>query len=148
MAKVEKTDAEWKAELSAAEYHVIRDKGTEAPFTGELNKSQPKEGYFACRACANPLYTHTAKFESGCGWPAFDKCLTGSINTNVDTTHGMRRIEIVCAACDGHLGHVFEGEGKTETNERHCVNSVSIKYVKEPLPDAAPKDEEVLTEKL
>lgn len=84
-----------------------------------------------CRGCGNPLYSATAKFNSGCGWPAFDKCYSGAVSTNVDSSFGMRRVEIVCARCDGHLGHVFEGESLTPTNERHCVNSVSVKFVKE-----------------
>jgi peptide-methionine (R)-S-oxide reductase len=75
--------------------------------------------------------TFSLQFNSGCGWPAFDKCYEGAVATHVDTSYGMRRVEILCAACDGHLGHVFEGEHFTDTNERHCVNSVSVKYVKE-----------------
>lgn len=84
-----------------------------------------KEGHFVCRGCKTPLYSAKAKFDSGCGWPAFDKCYKGSINTHVDSSMGMRRVEITCATCGGHLGHVFEGERMTDTNERHCVNSVS-----------------------
>ncbi|KNC76531.1 methionine-R-sulfoxide reductase [Sphaeroforma arctica JP610] len=129
---ISKTDAEWKSSLSAQEYDVIRNKGTEAPGTGEYNKLYPKadEGHFACRACKNPIYSATAKFDSGCGWPAFDKCYEGSITTEIDQTMGLKRIEIMCSQCGGHLGHVFEGEKFTDTNERHCVNSVSIKFVK------------------
>ena len=100
--------------------------GTEAPGTGEYNKFSPSEGHFVCKACENPIYSHGAKFDSGCGWPAFDKCYTGSVATTKDGG----RVEITCAKCDGHLGHVFAGEGFTDTNERHCVNSVSVKYVK------------------
>jgi methionine-R-sulfoxide reductase len=84
-----------------------------------------KEGHFVCRACNAPLYSAEAKFKSGCGWPAFDKCYKGAVATKTDSTFGMRRVEILCGTCGGHLGHVFEGERMTPTNERHCVNSVS-----------------------
>ena len=99
--------------------------------TGEYNKFKPKEGHFACRGCGSPLYSAKSKFDSGCGWPAFDKCYEGRVATTIDQSHGMRRVEITCAACGGHLGHVFEGERFTDTNERHCVNSISVRYVKE-----------------
>merc|ERR1711998_415044 len=105
--------------------------GTE-PRGGEYDGFYPKagEGYFECRACKAPLYSAEAKFKSGCGWPAFDKCYKGAVETTIDSSHGMRRIEITCAKCGGHLGHVFEGERMTATNERHCVNSVSVKFNK------------------
>ena len=117
------------------EYRVLREKGTERPGTGEYNKFYPKDGHFVCAApsCATPLYSAAAKFDSGCGWPAFDKIVEGSVVTQTDMSMGMKRIEIMCAKCGGHLGHVFEGERFTETNERHCVNSVSVKYVDAPL---------------
>ena len=95
------------------------------------------EGYFACRGCEKPLYSAEAKFKSGCGWPAFDKCYKGSVETTVDETHGMQRIEITCAGCGGHLGHVFVGEGMTQTNERHCVNSVSVRFKKGAAPSVS-----------
>mmetsp|Transcript_4906 Transcript_4906/g.10662 ORF Transcript_4906/g.10662 Transcript_4906/m.10662 type:complete len:151 (-) Transcript_4906:371-823(-) len=130
--KVTKSNEEWKQILSAKEYQVLRAKGTEPAGTGEYDKFYPKagEGYFACRGCGNPLYSAQAKFNSGCGWPAFDKCYANSVSTEVDNSFGMRRVEIMCAKCDGHLGHVFEGEHLTSTNERHCVNSVSVRFVK------------------
>ncbi|EDQ88840.1 uncharacterized protein MONBRDRAFT_25959 [Monosiga brevicollis MX1] len=132
--RVEKSDQEWRSQLSKEEYRVLRNKGTE-PTNGEYDKFYPKKGYFVCRGCQTPLYSAAAKFASGCGWPAFDKCYAGAVKTHVDNSFGMRRVEIVCAACDGHLGHVFEGERFTETNERHCVNSVSVRYVEgEPDP--------------
>eukprot|EP00670_Eutreptiella_braarudii_P007038 CAMPEP_0174287086 /NCGR_PEP_ID=MMETSP0809-20121228/14349_1 /TAXON_ID=73025 ORGANISM="Eutreptiella gymnastica-like, Strain CCMP1594" /NCGR_SAMPLE_ID=MMETSP0809 /ASSEMBLY_ACC=CAM_ASM_000658 /LENGTH=144 /DNA_ID=CAMNT_0015383443 /DNA_START=26 /DNA_END=460 /DNA_ORIENTATION=+ len=130
MAKVVKTDAEWRAQLSPEEFNILRKKGTERGGTGEYNKFYPTEGYFVCKGCGAPLYSAAAKFDSGCGWPAFDKCYKGAVKTEIDTSHGMRRIEIMCAACDGHLGHVFENEGFTKTMERHCVNSASVKFVK------------------
>jgi len=128
---------EWKAKathLTAAEKHVLWDKGTERPFTGEYDTVLPTAGYFACRACDLPLYSAESKFKAGCGWPAFDACYTGAVATHRDTTFGMTRIEIVCGRCGGHLGHVFEGERYTANNERHCVNSASIKYHKEAPP--------------
>ena len=128
-ATVSKTDAEWKQLLTQEEYYVLRQKGTERR-GGEYDGFYPPagEGYFACRACRSPLYSAEAKFKSGCGWPAFDKCYAGRVAINVDADG--RRIEITCAACAGHLGHVFHGERMTPTNERHCVNSLSVKYVK------------------
>ena len=135
------TDADWKARLSGFEFKVLRQKGTE-PRGGEYDGLYPKkgEGHFVCRGCAAPLYSAEAKFKSGCGWPAFDKCYKDSVKTHEDNSVGMRRIEITCAACGGHLGHVFEGERMTETNERHCVNSVSVKFIKgEPASDLEEK---------
>lgn len=129
--QVNKTDAEWKQQLTPEQYKVLRQKGTERGGTGEYNKFYPSEGHFVCAACGSPLYSAAAKFDSGCGWPAYDKCYEGAVKVDIDTSHGMRRVEIMCAACDGHLGHVFEGEKFTVTNERHCVNCVSVKYVKE-----------------
>lgn len=106
--RVEKSDAEWRAELSEAEYTVLRQKGTEPANSGEYNKLHTKkgEGHFACRGCGAPLYSAEAKFNSGCGWPAFDMCYAGSVKTVVDNSYGMQRIEIMCNRCDGHLGHV------------------------------------------
>eukprot|EP00051_Salpingoeca_urceolata_P006663 m.88142 g.88142 ORF g.88142 m.88142 type:complete len:157 (+) comp14931_c0_seq2:99-569(+) len=122
-------------QLEPEAFDVLRKKSTEAPSTGEYDKFYPKEGYFVCRGCKNPLYSYGAKFNSGCGWPAFDKCFKGAVKTEIDESFGIRRVEILCAACDGHLGHVFENEGMTDTNERHCVNSISTKYVKGPIPE-------------
>ena len=114
--------------------------------SGEYDGFYPKagEGHFVCRGCKNPLYSAEAKFKSGCGWSAFDKCYKGGVKTIEDNSYGMRRIEILCARCDGHLGHVFVGEGMTKTNERHCVNSASVKFVKG--GDAAPAEEAPVVE--
>eukprot|EP00047_Mylnosiga_fluctuans_P002691 m.225529 g.225529 ORF g.225529 m.225529 type:complete len:145 (-) comp11277_c0_seq1:62-496(-) len=131
---VQKTEAEWKALLTAQEFDVIRNKGTERAGTGEYDKFYPKKGYFECRACKAPLYSAEAKFNSGCGWPAFDKCFKGQVATHTDESYGMRRVEITCGACGGHLGHVFEGEHLTKTNERHCVNSISVRFVDAEIP--------------
>ena len=145
---VKKSEAEWKKSLTDAEYDVLRKKGTEKSGTGALNKFYPKpgEGHFACRGCSSPLYSVQAKFDSGCGWPAFDKCYANSVRTEVDDSLGVHRVEILCNACDGHLGHVFEGEKFTATNERHCVNSISLKFVKGCQPDNV--KEEALCSKL
>lgn len=125
------SESDWRAALSTQEYNVLREKGTEYPGTGEYDRFYPSEGHFVCAGCGNALYSAESKFKSGCGWPAFDKCYVGGVKTETDSTLGMRRVEIMCAKCDGHLGHVFEGEKMTDTNERHCVNSVSVKFVAE-----------------
>ena len=129
VTRVEKPESEWKQELDAQAFQVLRQKGTEPARTGEYDKFYPSEGHFVCRGCGTPLYSAKSKFDSGCGWPAFDKCYAGALKTEIDNAFGMRRVEIMCAACDGHLGHVFENEGFSATMERHCVNSVSVKYV-------------------
>jgi len=122
---------DWKVEvkLTDPEKQVIWDKGTESRGTGEYDKFYPKKGYFACKVCKSPLYSAAAKFNSGCGWPAFDKCYKEAVHTDRDDSFGIVRIEITCKTCTGHLGHVFEKERMTATNERHCVNSISVVYV-------------------
>lgn len=113
-------------ELTDEEKRVIENKGTERPFTGEYdNFYQP--GIYACRRCNNPLYTSKAKFDAGCGWPAFDDHFPGSVKEIPDPDGS--RTEIQCSQCGGHLGHVFHGEGFTDKNTRECVNSLSIKFV-------------------
>jgi peptide-methionine (R)-S-oxide reductase len=125
------TEEEWKVKLSPAAFKVLRLKGTEKPGTGEYDKFFEK-GVYNCGGCGTPLYTSEMKFNSGCGWPAFFDAIPGALTTHTDTSFGMERIEIMCKACGGHLGHIFKGEGfKTPTDERHCVNSISIKFQKE-----------------
>ena len=114
--------------LSSDEKHILKDKGTEAPFTGEYNDFF-EPGVFICRACESPLYESNTKFNSGCGWPSFDDEIQGAIVRHEDLSGGRVRTEICCAKCDGHLGHVFEGEKITEKNTRHCVNSLSIRFI-------------------
>ncbi|MGB8646960.1 MAG: methionine-R-sulfoxide reductase [Anaerolineae bacterium] len=119
---------EWN-KLTPAEERVIVRKGTEYAFTGEYDKFF-QEGTYVCRRCNTPLYTSDRKFNSGCGWPAFDQEIAGAVKRLPDPDG--RRIEIECAACGAHLGHVFEGERFTETNSRHCVNSISLKFIPKP----------------
>ena len=113
--------------LSPEERKIIVDKGTEAPFTGEYNEFF-EAGLFICRACKTPLYESNTKFNAGCGWPSFDDELEGAVVRKEDFSAGRVRTEICCSKCDGHLGHVFEGEQITEKNTRHCVNSLSIQF--------------------
>ncbi|KAJ8447483.1 hypothetical protein Cgig2_019477 [Carnegiea gigantea] len=124
---VQKSEEEWRAILSPEQFRILREKGTEYPGTGEYDKFF-EEGIYKCAGCGTPLYRSTTKFNSGCGWPAFYEGLPGAINRTPDPDG--RRTEITCAACGGHLGHVFKGEGfPTPTDERHCVNSISLKFV-------------------
>ncbi|KAI5788121.1 peptide methionine sulfoxide reductase B3 [Pyronema domesticum] len=124
----QKSESEWRAVLSPEQFRILREKGTERPGTGEYDKKMDP-GVYTCAGCDAPLYKSTTKFSSGCGWPAFFEGIEGAIVRHEDNAWGMRRTEIVCANCGGHLGHVFKGEGyKTPTDERHCVNSVSLKF--------------------
>lgn len=121
--------------LTPDEARVILEKGTERAGTGEYTDLEAA-GTYVCRQCNAALYRAADKFHSGCGWPSFDDEIAGAVERHEDTSHGMRRIEIVCANCKGHLGHVFHGERFTEKNTRHCVNSISMRFVPEgePLP--------------
>jgi peptide-methionine (R)-S-oxide reductase len=114
--------------LNAFEADVILRKGTERAFTGEYT-DHDADGTYICRQCNAALYRSADKFHSGCGWPSFDDEIAGAVERHRDVSHGMVRTEIVCANCKGHLGHVFEGERMTEKNTRHCVNSVSMRFV-------------------
>ncbi|MCJ1351073.1 MAG: hypothetical protein MMC33_001055 [Icmadophila ericetorum] len=129
---VSKSDDEWKAVLNPEQFRILREKGTEAPYTGVYDKHMPSEGVYTCAGCKAPLYKANHKFKSGCGWPAYFDNIPGAVTRHTDRTFGMSRTEIVCTACGGHLGHVFKGEGyPTPTDERHCVNSVSLKFQKD-----------------
>lgn len=128
--KVTKTEEEWKKQLTEEQFYILRQKGTERPFTGKYYKTNDK-GVYSCAACGNELFTSDMKFDSECGWPSFDKEILGNkVNTHVDTSHGMIRTEITCAKCGGHLGHLFD-DGPTVTGKRYCVNSASLNFVAE-----------------
>ncbi|MEU8357663.1 peptide-methionine (R)-S-oxide reductase MsrB [Nonomuraea sp. NPDC048882] len=128
MDKVVKSEAEWRSELSPEEFHVLREAGTERPFTGEYVDTKT-EGVYSCRACGAELFRSDTKFESHCGWPSFfEPSETESVRLIEDRSLGMVRTEVRCARCDSHLGHVFHGEGyPTPTDDRYCINSVSLR---------------------
>lgn len=125
--KIKKTEAEWKAELTPEQYEILREKGTEYPGTGAYYMNF-EEGTYVCAACKTPLFASNHKFESHCGWPSFDDALEGKVKYIKDTTLGMKRTEIVCATCGGHLGHVFDDGPQETTGQRYCVNSISIEF--------------------
>jgi peptide-methionine (R)-S-oxide reductase len=118
------TEEEWKGKLTPEAYHVLREKGTEAPFSGKLLHDD-REGVYRCAACGNPLFASTAKFDSGTGWPSFDEALPGAVRLVNDTSDGMMRTEVRCARCGSHLGHLFD-DGPTATGKRYCMNSVCL----------------------
>ncbi|MGW3631425.1 peptide-methionine (R)-S-oxide reductase MsrB [Streptomyces sp. NPDC005122] len=127
---IEKPDEQWRAELTPAEYTVLRRAGTEPAFTGEYTDTKAK-GVYSCRACGAELFTSHEKFESHCGWPSFyDPKDSESVELIEDRAHGMVRTEVRCSRCGSHLGHVFEGEGyATPTDQRYCINSISLRLV-------------------
>ncbi|CAB4634032.1 unannotated protein [freshwater metagenome] len=125
---VNKTDQQWREELSEFEYHVLREAGTERAYTGELLEEH-REGTFSCRGCGAELFKSVAKFDSHCGWPSFYEPKEGdAVELLEDRSHGMSRTEVRCKACGSHLGHVFEDAPQTPTGDRYCINSVSITF--------------------
>jgi peptide-methionine (R)-S-oxide reductase len=132
--KVHKTDAEWRAQLTPAEYKVLREAGTERAFTGE-HTDEKRTGIYRCRACGTELFRSDTKFESHCGWPSFWSPLAGDkVRLIKDSTFFMERVEVRCATCDSHLGHVFHGEGYgTPTDDRFCINSISLTFEQDPV---------------
>ncbi len=121
---------DWKKKLTSEQYRVLREKGTEAAFTGKFLKNKDK-GMYACAACGAELFSSDAKFDSGTGWPSFDEPANlENVELKTDTTHGMNRTEVVCKNCGGHLGHLFD-DGPTDTGKRFCINSCSLDFKKE-----------------
>jgi peptide-methionine (R)-S-oxide reductase len=127
MPKVQKSDAQWRAELTPEQYHVLREKGTERPFTGEYDHTF-EAGSYRCAGCGAELFASETKYDSGCGWPAFSAPASGeAIDEETDTTYGMIRTEVMCSSCGGHLGHVFP-DGPAPTGARYCINSAALRF--------------------
>jgi peptide-methionine (R)-S-oxide reductase len=125
---VEKTEAEWKAELTETQYYVLREAGTERPFTSPLNKVY-EEGTYVCAACKTPLFKSKHKFDSGTGWPSFDREIKGNVAFDTDYVTGYPRTEEHCATCGGHLGHVFDDGPRNTTGKRHCINGAALEFI-------------------
>ena len=125
---VSKTAAEWKAQLTEKEYYVLREAGTERPFSSELN-NEKRQGTFVCAACKTPLFKSEHKFDSGTGWPSFDRAIKGNVAYSTDTKIGYTRVEEHCATCGGHLGHVFDDGPRKTTGKRHCINGVALDFI-------------------
>lgn len=123
---VEKSDAEWREELTDEQYRILRQSGTEARFSGE-HVDRTDDGVYTCAGCGTVLFDSETKYDSACGWPAFYAAEEESVTTRTDTSHGMNRIEVRCATCDGHLGHVFD-DGPEPTGKRFCINSAAMEF--------------------
>lgn len=123
------SEAEWKEKLTPEQYSVLREKGTEAPFTGKLLKEN-RSGRYQCVACGQELFNSDTKFDSGTGWPSFDEAIPGAVTFEHDKKYGMERTEVLCSQCGSHLGHVFD-DGPTETGKRYCLNSVCLGFEEE-----------------
>jgi peptide-methionine (R)-S-oxide reductase len=125
---MDKADEEWRQKLTPEQFHVLREKGTEAPFTGKLLYND-KQGSYVCAACGNVLFDSGTKFEADCGWPSFYDALPGSVHFADDNTHSMSRTEVTCAKCGGHLGHVFPDAPDQPTGQRFCINSAALEFL-------------------
>ncbi|ODV63449.1 peptide-methionine (R)-S-oxide reductase [Ascoidea rubescens DSM 1968] len=134
---IQKSELEWSSTLTPMQFEVLRNKATERAFSGEYYQHSEK-GVYNCAGCNQALYKSSTKFNAHCGWPAFYEAIEGAVVTKTDISFGMERIEMLCSKCGGHLGHIFKGEGfNTPTDERHCVNSVSLKFTSDPTPKKA-----------
>jgi peptide-methionine (R)-S-oxide reductase len=128
MREVTKTDQEWREQLSESQYQILREAGTERPFTGDYVNTE-EDGTYVCSACGSTLFSSETKYHSGSGWPSFwDVISLGNVELNEDSTLGMKRTEIVCAKCGGHLGHVFEDGPQDKTGLRYCINSAALDF--------------------
>lgn len=125
-----KSDKYWKKKLSPEQYHVLREKGTEAPFTGKFNNNF-ELGMYECAACGQELFSSDTKFHSDCGWPSFDRSLDGNVEFKDDWSFGLHRVEVLCNNCGSHLGHVFDDGPIETTGKRFCINSVALNFKKE-----------------
>ena len=123
--EIPKTEEGWKKNLTEEQYEVLRQKGTEAPFSGKY-VNEKRKGMYACVACGNPLFASDAKFDSGTGWPSFDQALPNAVKHVQDDKYGMNRTEVLCSKCGSHLGHVFDDGPKETTGKRYCMNSVCL----------------------
>ncbi len=124
--RIEKSDTEWQQELDPMQHHVLRQHGTERPFTSPLN-NEKRTGVFRCAGCGEPLFDSSTKYESGSGWPSFWAPKDNAVETTSDTSHGMVRTEVTCAKCGGHLGHLFP-DGPRPTGNRYCMNGAALKF--------------------
>ena len=122
------SNEEWKKRLTPEQYHILREKGTEAPYSGAL-VNNAGAGTYTCAACGNVLFDSSTKFDSHCGWPSFYDAKAGAVNFTEDTSHGMVRTEVTCAQCGGHLGHIFPDAPDQPTGQRYCINSAALEFI-------------------